>query len=396
MRTNWIVWLAAISLCTLPCRAADISWSAAFEIETDADIDVENEIVRAINVANPDAVDVIEVEFPNGKTVEFEPEHTFEFNDELDEEFFSGGNVTDQGAFYSGQDAALTTDNEDLDLIMDSHGWAGGGPGAAIAVLELTDLTVGTNYQIQLVAAADDRGCCEYRQTQIVDSNLDPINSSDGEELWFGRSNDFDQDDERGPGSVIGTFTADAQEQLINIMGTDEFDDGNDGFGNGNDPGLSMYVLSLAPSGVEGDFNGNGVRDTGDLDLLAMAMSGGDLAFDLNSDGATDLSDRTLWVETLANTFMGDSNYDGQFNSSDFVTVFGAAKYETGEAATWEQGDWNGDGLFNSTDFVAAFAGGGYEQGERDGGLQTVPEPVGGTMCLLASLGLLLMTRRQK
>ena len=125
-------------------------------------------------------------------------------------------------------------------------------------------------------------------------------------------------------------------------------------------------------------------------------MSGGDLAFDLNNDGATDLADRTLWVETLANTFMGDSNYDGQFNSSDFVTVFGAAKYETGEAATWEQGDWNGDGLFNSTDFVAAFAGGGYEQGERDGGLQTVPEPVGGATCLLGTLGLLLMGRRRK
>ena len=66
-------------------NAAEISWGTAFDIETEADIDVSNEIVRAVNVADPAAVEEIEVEFADGVTVEFEAEHTFEFNVELDE-----------------------------------------------------------------------------------------------------------------------------------------------------------------------------------------------------------------------------------------------------------------------------------------------------------------------
>jgi len=58
----------------------------------------------------------------------------------------------------------------------------------------------------------------------------------------------------------------------------------------------------------------------------------------------------------------GDSNFDGVFDSSDFVQVFQFAKYETGETATVEEGDWNGDGVFDSSDFVHAFEGGAYGQ----------------------------------
>ncbi|MCA9215605.1 MAG: PEP-CTERM sorting domain-containing protein [Planctomycetales bacterium] len=142
--------------------------------------------------------------------------------------------------------------------------------------------------------------------------------------------------------------------------------------------------------GVAGDFNGSGARDVADLDMLAAAMGGNDATFDLNNDGQVNYDDRVEWVVGLSNTYIGDANFDGQFNSSDFVAVFGAAKYETGQDATWAEGDWNGDGKFNSGDFVAAFAGGGYEGGPRPGGLQTVPEPssivlvVCGMICLAA------------
>ncbi len=57
----------------------------------------------------------------------------------------------------------------------------------------------------------------------------------------------------------------------------------------------------------------------------------------------------------------GDANRDGKFDSLDFVQVFQAGKYETGDAAIWEEGDWNGDGAFDSADFVAAFTTGLYE-----------------------------------
>lgn len=145
--------------------------------------------------------------------------------------------------------------------------------------------------------------------------------------------------------------------------------------------------------GVVGDFNDNGERDPGDLDLLADGMMNNDAAFDLDDDGDADQEDRRVWIEDLTNTYYGDSDFSGEFNSSDFVKVFVPAKYETGEAATFEEGDWNGDKLFNSSDFVTAFSAGGYEEGPREGGLQVVPEP---TCAVLLTVGLLCVFRRRR
>ena len=132
-----------------------------------------------------------------------------------------------------------------------------------------------------------------------------------------------------------------------------------------------------------------------DLDLLADAMATNDLAFDLNSDGTVDYGDRQYWVETLSNTFIGDSDLNGEFNSSDFVAVFSAAKYETGAEATWAEGDWNGDKVFDSSDFVAAFQGAGYENGARDGGLQTVPEPSAIGLLMMGAIAMLSFRKRR-
>ena len=87
----------------------------------------------------------------------------------------------------------------------------------------------------------------------------------------------------------------------------------------------------------------------------------------------------------------GDSNRDGQFNSSDFVHVFVAGKYETGEPAKWVEGDWNGDRLFDSLDSIIAFADGLYEQGLQ-GNIVAVPEP--GAIALLLTAACLLLLRR--
>lgn len=134
-----------------------------------------------------------------------------------------------------------------------------------------------------------------------------------------------------------------------------------------------------------GDFNADGVLDASDIDALTNEInSGGNgTAFDLNGDGAVDGSDRTMWIKDLKNTWIGDSNLDGEFNSSDFVQVFGAGEYEDAATlnSTWATGDWNGDGEFNSSDFVAAFGDGGFELGPRVAA--TVPEPSGLILCLL-------------
>ena len=101
--------------------------------------------------------------------------------------------------------------------------------------------------------------------------------------------------------------------------------------------------------GVAGDFNGNGERDPADMDELTAAITAGDAdpKYDVNGDGSVNNGDREFWLIDLTNTYFGDSNFDGEFNSSDFVTVFAAAKYETGQAAIWVEGDWNGDGQFH-------------------------------------------------
>ncbi len=71
----------------------------------------------------------------------------------------------------------------------------------------------------------------------------------------------------------------------------------------------------------------------------------------------------------------GDADQDLDFDQLDLVQVQIAAKYLTGQPATWGQGDWNGapggsvgnpppgDGLFNQRDIVAAQQAGLYLTG---------------------------------
>ena len=141
--------------------------------------------------------------------------------------------------------------------------------------------------------------------------------------------------------------------------------------------------------GFLGDFNDNGVRDPADFDLLAIGVADGDATFDLDGDGKTDAEDLRVWVEDLSNTYIGDSNWDGEFDSADFVAVFTSGKYRTGTPAGWAEGDWNGDNLFNASDFVIAFTGASYEQGPRPGGLMAVPEPANSLLVLVGVFGAL-------
>ena len=98
--------------------------------------------------------------------------------------------------------------------------------------------------------------------------------------------------------------------------------------------------------------------------------------YDLDSNNVVDWNDHRFWVHYYANTYIGDADLNGAFESADFVQVFAEGKYEDDIAgnATWGSGDWDGDGDFTSSDFVIAFQDGGYEQGPRTG-VAAVPEP---------------------
>jgi hypothetical protein len=130
--------------------------------------------------------------------------------------------------------------------------------------------------------------------------------------------------------------------------------------------GKIVYPPDTSDS-LAGDFNQNGLLDVDDLDRLSgeVRRGGTQPTFDLNDDSMVDQRDRNIWVVGLFKTYLGDSNLDGVFNTSDLVDVFVAGEYEDAVLtnSTWATGDWNGDGEFDSGDLVHIFQAGGFEKG---------------------------------
>ena len=115
---------------------------------------------------------------------------------------------------------------------------------------------------------------------------------------------------------------------------------------------------------VPGDFDGNATVDAIDLDLICAAIQSGntDIKYDLDADLTIGWEDHRYLVEQVLHTSVGDANLDGQFNSTDLVSIFQAGKYEDAIAqnSVWATGDWNCDGEFTTSDLVAAFQAGTY------------------------------------
>jgi hypothetical protein len=131
--------------------------------------------------------------------------------------------------------------------------------------------------------------------------------------------------------------------------------------------------------------------------MVAVRSGGNPAAFDLTGDGQVNQADLREYVTSRSrlNTFFGDSNLDGRFNSGDLVQVFIAGQYEDGVAgnSTWSTGDWNGDGEFNSGDLMFVMQEGGYEGASRTV-VNAVPEP--STLAWVSvSIGLLCQRRQR-
>jgi len=159
--------------------------------------------------------------------------------------------------------------------------------------------------------------------------------------------------------------------------------------------GLVVKFL-FQEAGIPGDFDSNGVLEANDIDLLSAEVRAGSNtpSFDLNDDNLVNNGDRTVWVNELKQTYFGDADLNGEFNSGDFVIVFQAGEYEDGVAGNsgWATGDWDGDTEFASGDFVVAFQAGGFEQGPR-AAVAAVPEPAS---WVLLSLALLMTFHRRR
>ena len=150
--------------------------------------------------------------------------------------------------------------------------------------------------------------------------------------------------------------------------------------------------LILDESRLLGDLNNDGVLNAPDIDLLVSDNAN----FDLTGDGVVNQDDRTFWVEDLANTYFGDTNLDGEFNSGDLIDIFKVGEYEDEitQNSTWSEGDWNGDRDFGSGDLVLAFKSLGYERGPRL--VATVPEPsyMLGALTLLLAITVIRQSER--
>lgn len=162
---------------------------------------------------------------------------------------------------------------------------------------------------------------------------------------------------------------------------------------------LTGTVEYVTGGGLTGDFNEDGAVDALDIDLLGDALRSGDTdsKFDLNGDDSVTAEDFDTMISSTIGTWIGDSNLDGSFDTSDLVSVFAAGQYEDGEAnelnSTWATGDWNYDLEFDTADLVAAFSAGGFEQGPRQA-TAAVPEPNCVAIAWLALLGGVAMIRR--
>ena len=161
----------------------------------------------------------------------------------------------------------------------------------------------------------------------------------------------------------------------------------------GGDSTLLIDNVSLRLPTAPGDFNGDQLLDKQDLDLLVMEVSAGagDSRFDMNLDGTVDRDDIEQWLADGAAAngvgspyLWGDSNLDLKVDAADLNNM--AVNWQ-GSPNTWMRGDFDGSGRVDAGD-LNLLALSWQQSNAAAAGVDAVPEPATGWMCLLAMAAL--------
>ena len=177
---------------------------------------------------------------------------------------------------------------------------------------------------------------------------------------WFisTRDNRDILDDQNGGFTAFGFVQADGMELVDTIKAVPTFNFNSpftdlplrnfvdDGDFNGE---LMIFSQIVRATNALGDLDGSGSITGPDIDLLYASYGvtpANDIELDLDSDGQVGDSDRDRLIEGIAQTRLGDLNFDGRVNVlGDAFTLVG--NIGTTGGATYAEGDINGDGSVN-------------------------------------------------
>ena len=199
MRTLPLLCLLAFACAPWQAAAAPITWQTPFNLTSTDEIDTTGTLVEAKNATSDGRSPTVSV---GDEDITFEA-------------VAIGPSNTATGTFFTG--GGGDSGDAQLNEVLDSHSYGG-----AAWSFDLTGLSPGSDYQIQIIGGGDTRGCCSGRNQRAGDG--EPSENVSGD---FSRS---------GVGSVVGTFTAGATTQTLRLL---------PGELNGTDPAISGYILRM-------------------------------------------------------------------------------------------------------------------------------------------------------
>lgn len=164
----------------------------------------------------------------------------------------------------------------------------------------------------------------------------------------------------------------------------------------GTDYAVAWWAYD-GPGLVMGDFSGDGLVDTTDIDLLAAnvgPVTAANADYDLNGDGvvdfrpsvsATGIFDSDVLIEDILETAYGDFELDGDVDIIDF----GHFGDNFGTMGGYADGDLTGNGVIDIIDFGILADNFGF------GVPAAIPEPTAALLTLLACVSLVSSRRGQ-